>query len=107
MTSKQDFVARWRHKLAGLALYGITSECKDGLMTRTSKMLEIPALVEKLLDEMFESLDVTEQPRDRDIDEHVDVLLMLYVSLPIEKKKEIVVKLRKALTPAAILNGIN
>lgn len=64
MKTKEEFVARWRCHLAGLALFGIASETKDGPMVRASKVLEIPAQVEKLLGQMYADI-AAEEPKPR------------------------------------------
>ena len=54
--TKTTFVNEWKHKLAGLALFGLASERNDGPMVRASKVFELPAQVESLLGAMYESL---------------------------------------------------
>jgi hypothetical protein len=54
--TREEFVRRWRTHLAGLALYGVASEMKDGLLVRAGRVLEIPAEVERLLGLMYDGL---------------------------------------------------
>jgi hypothetical protein len=54
--TKDEFKARWRYRLAGIALYGSVSEIKDGPLARASKLMEIPAQVEQLLEAMYADL---------------------------------------------------
>jgi len=61
--TKDEFTRRWRHKLAGLALYGAVSDVKDGPMTRAAKVWDIPAEVERLLAMMFD--DLTPKPPEK------------------------------------------
>ena len=39
MRTKEDFIKRWRNHLAGMALYGVASETRDGPLVRASKVL--------------------------------------------------------------------
>ena len=55
--TREEFIDRWRKHLAGLALYGTLSEIRDGPLARASKVLEIPAEVERLLGQMFDDLN--------------------------------------------------
>jgi hypothetical protein len=64
MKTKEEFVARWRCHLAGLALFGVASDQQDGPLKRASKVLEIPAQVEKLLGQMYTDL-TAEEPKPR------------------------------------------
>lgn len=54
--TKDEFKNRWRYRLAGIALYGAVSELKDGPLVRASKVYEIPAQVEQLLEAMYADL---------------------------------------------------
>ena len=64
MKTREEFISRWRCHLAGLALFGVASETKDGAMVRASKVLDIPAQVEKLLGQMYADLAAEEtKPR--------------------------------------------
>lgn len=54
--TKHDFIAAWKHRLAGLALYGSTSFEKDGPLKRVLLMYEITGEVEKLLAAIYDSL---------------------------------------------------
>jgi hypothetical protein len=54
--SRDEFIRRWRTHLAGLALYGVASEMKDGLLVRAGRVLEIPAEVERLLGLMYDGV---------------------------------------------------
>lgn len=56
MRNKDDFVARWKFRLAGLALYGACGERNDGPMRKIERVYEIPAEVEKLLSSMYQDL---------------------------------------------------
>lgn len=56
MRTRDEFVRRWRLHIAGLALYGRYSEERDGLATRTARVLEIPAEVEKLLGMLWDDM---------------------------------------------------
>lgn len=60
--SREDFVKRWRNHIAGLALFGVASEAKDGPLARAAKILEIPAEVERILGMMHDSLAPKEEP---------------------------------------------
>ncbi len=60
MKSRDEFVRKWRCHLAGMALFGVASEARDGPMLRASKVLDIPGNVEALLARMYD--DLTEVP---------------------------------------------
>lgn len=60
MKTKQEFTNRWKHKLAGMALYGVASEVNDGPITRAGKIFDVPAEVERLLGMMYDELAATE-----------------------------------------------
>jgi hypothetical protein len=60
MKTKEEFVKHWRAHLAGLALFGVASEQKDGALVRATKILDIPAEVEALLGRMYDH--VTKEP---------------------------------------------
>lgn len=64
MKTREEFIARWRCHLAGLALFGVASDQQDGPLKRASKVLEIPAQVEKLLGQMYADL-ATEEAKPR------------------------------------------
>lgn len=53
--TREDFVRHWRARLAGLALCGLVSELRDDPMKRGSRALEIPAEVDRLLGQLFDS----------------------------------------------------
>lgn len=63
MKSKDEFVNRWKCHVAGLALFGVASEIKDGPLARASKIMDIPSQVEKLLAQMY--ADLTEEAKPR------------------------------------------
>lgn len=64
MKTKEEFISRWKCHLAGLALFGVASETKDGPMVRAAKVLEIPGQVERLLGQMYADLTAEEsKPR--------------------------------------------
>jgi hypothetical protein len=54
--SKDDFIARWRFRLAGLALYGACSERSDGPMRKIERVYEIPGEVERLLGLLWDDM---------------------------------------------------
>ncbi len=54
--NREAFINRWKKHLAGMALFGTVSERNDGPIVRASKILEIPAEVEKLLGQMWDDL---------------------------------------------------
>jgi hypothetical protein len=54
--TREAFVRKWRVHLAGLALFGVASEVKDGPLARAAKVLEIPAEAERLLGMMFDDM---------------------------------------------------
>jgi hypothetical protein len=54
--TKEAFVRKWRNHLAGLALYGVASEHRDGPLARAAKVMDIPAEVERLLGLMHADL---------------------------------------------------
>lgn len=62
MRSREEWMKRWRLHVAGLALFGRYSEEKDGLATRTAKILDIPSEVMKLLEKMYDDLTADETP---------------------------------------------
>lgn len=51
--TEMEFVKKWRTHLAGLALYGVASETRDGPLARACKVLDIPQEVERLLGMMW------------------------------------------------------
>lgn len=57
MRTKDEWIARWRLQLAGLAMFGVVSDAKDGPLQRAARWMEIPAQVEKLLAQMYADLD--------------------------------------------------
>jgi hypothetical protein len=52
----EDFIRRWRTKLAGLALYGAVSDQRDGPLAKAARVYEIPNQVEALLAAMYRDL---------------------------------------------------
>jgi hypothetical protein len=52
--TRDQFVARWKNHLAGMALFGAVSELRDGPLARAAKVMDIPAAVESLLGKMFD-----------------------------------------------------
>ncbi len=56
MRSRDEFIERWKRHIAGMALFGIASEAKDGPLARTAKILEIPEHAEQLLGAMYDYL---------------------------------------------------
>ena len=52
--TRDEFIKRWRTHLAGLAIFGFASDSKDGPMVRATKILDIPADVERLAGKMFD-----------------------------------------------------
>ena len=56
--TQEAFIAKWKTSLAGLALFGVASETKDGPIKRAAYILEIPAQVEGLLKRMYDDLVV-------------------------------------------------
>lgn len=63
--TKEQFQKKWRNHLAGLALFGMASEVKDGTLARAARALEIPAEVERILGLMYADLATEEQPTNR------------------------------------------
>ncbi len=60
--SRDDFVRKWRNHLAGLALFGVVSEQRDGPLVRAAKVMDIPAEVDRILGMMHRDLAGEEQP---------------------------------------------
>ncbi len=56
--NKDAFIARWKKHMAGLALYGVASETRDGPLARAAKVLDIPAEVESLLGKMYDDVAI-------------------------------------------------
>ena len=56
MKTQAEFVDRWKCHLAGMALFGVASEVKDGPLLRAAKVLDIPARAEQLLRQMYDDL---------------------------------------------------
>lgn len=52
----EEFVRRWRERVAGMALFGVASEVKDGPLARATYVLEIPERVEQLLTNMWNDI---------------------------------------------------
>lgn len=65
MRSRAEFVERWKRTVAGMALFGLASEARDGLLARTAKILEIPDEVEALLGRMYDDLLRDHQPASK------------------------------------------
>ncbi len=61
MKSRAEFVDKFRCHVAGMALFGVASEAKDGPMVRASKTLDIPERVEVLLGQMWDWLTAAEK----------------------------------------------
>lgn len=61
--SRDEFVRRWRAHVAGMALFGLASEVKDGPLVRANKILDIPQEVESLLGKMYDDLVPVEVPQ--------------------------------------------
>ena len=59
MKSKEEFIKRWEAHLAGLALFGLVSESKEGTLQRAGRALDIPAEVRRLLGLMYDYLNQT------------------------------------------------
>jgi hypothetical protein len=53
--TREQFIERWKRHVAGMALFGVVSELRDGPLTRAGKIMEIPAEVEKLLGQLYDS----------------------------------------------------
>lgn len=56
MRTKEEFVRKWRYSLAGLALYGLTSEATGGPLKRAAHALEVAGEVERLLSLLYDDL---------------------------------------------------
>ena len=54
--SKDDFVARWKHEIAGLTLFGHVGDVKG----RAASVFDVPALSMALLERMYVSLQPPE-----------------------------------------------
>ena len=54
--TKSEWVNRWKKHVAGMALFGLASEHKDGPISRAVKILEIPGEVEGMLNRMYDEL---------------------------------------------------
>ncbi len=54
--SKDDFIRRFRVRMAGWGLYGVHTECVGGPLVRASRALDIPAEAEKFLGELFDAI---------------------------------------------------
>lgn len=66
MRTREEFVARWRSHVAGLALYGLIAELStpaDRRLSQANRALEIPGQVERLLGQMYD--DLARQTADR------------------------------------------
>lgn len=60
MKSREQFIERWKRHIAGMALFGVVSEVRDGPLARAAKVLDLPAEVERLLGLMYD--DLAKQP---------------------------------------------
>lgn len=58
--SRDEFIRKWKCHLAGLALYGIAFEAKEGPLARAGRALEVPAEVERLLRLIYADLATAE-----------------------------------------------
>jgi hypothetical protein len=56
MMTRVEFLKKWRHHLAGLALYGSVSAQTEGPLARAARAYDIPAEVENLLLKMYDDL---------------------------------------------------
>jgi hypothetical protein len=56
LKTREQFIAKFRTHVAAMALFGVVSEAKDGLLARAGKVLEIPAETDKLLIAMYQYL---------------------------------------------------
>jgi len=61
--TREEFVKRWRCHLAGMALFGVAGETRDGPLLRAKNVLDIPAEVERLLERMYQDLAKEEPAR--------------------------------------------
>lgn len=62
MKTRDEFIREWRLQMAGGFLYGVTSECKDGVVSRAARVLEIRDEVESMLGKMYDSLHAEQRP---------------------------------------------
>jgi hypothetical protein len=58
--TKDEFRKRWRTKLTAMALFGVVSDVRDGPLQRAGHVLDIPAEVDKMLEQIYE--DLASQP---------------------------------------------
>jgi len=93
--SKTDFVEAYKHRMAGWALFGITSECKDGLMTRATRLMELPETAVALLGELYEAAQPEKLPEG--VNAIVERFMASYEALTPGEGKEAVDLLRKRL----------
>lgn len=56
MKSRQEFQQKWKNYVAGMALFGTVSEIRDGPLVRATKVMDIPAEVERLLGLMYDDV---------------------------------------------------
>lgn len=53
---REAFVKKWRTHIAGMALFGVASDAKDGTMKRAAFALDIPAEVDRVLNLIYSDL---------------------------------------------------
>lgn len=63
MRSREEFIRIWRVHLAALGLFGTYDQAKAGLMTRASRILELPEEVDALLGRMYDDLKLQTQEK--------------------------------------------
>ena len=93
--TKEDFVKRWRHKLAGLALFGVVSETKDGPLKRAANALDIPQTVETLLAELY---DDAASGQETSIEQDAELMIARWEKESVDNQKKVVDKCRAAFT---------
>lgn len=54
--TRQAFIDYWKHRVAGMALYGSICEQTEGPMNRVNRAYQIPGEVERLLGSQYDSL---------------------------------------------------
>lgn len=54
--SRDEFIARWRYQLAGMAIYGVFHDTQSGTIEKTANAISIPAKVEQMLNRMYGDL---------------------------------------------------
>lgn len=95
MLSKEQFIEAWKVHIAGLALFGSSSDRDEGPFTRASKVWEIPKNSENMLSQMYDSIGIKPVPK-LTTEDHVEAIGKAFKTMTEADQNKLIVLIRKA-----------